>query len=813
MWKSFRTFTNCCARYGSRCAGREVCSSVTPQNVAVLASGAMFGPVGRGNIMTTPAKTLPTLIAAIKDSLSAGAMIDTFEDCLLTTDRMRVRHRTENEHWDYKEAQNLSSDVSIARLARDLLGFHNAEGGVLIIGVTDEYHVAGIAAAHQRGTNELRQKLSKYVGADLPLFQDAISLRDGKILWLLFVGGRGHARPRACGADGPPLGANGQREVRAGALYQRRGDQVIACTKPEDLERLFVGYSPAELNAYSYEIDEPYLRLLAPDFEQFIGRKQIVNDILEALDLRHPIVALDGLGGAGKTATAIHVVKLVSHGKYSFIVSLSAKHRIWQNEQRSRRAAFSGLAEFLRELAAVLLVPQSGDISELEELVVEAMRGSEGLILIDNLEDIDDPDLKHFITRKVPAPVKVLLTSRIDKGWGAYTISVPQMNEEEAAELLLGEIARGGLVIDPAREQTSLKEIYRVTGCLPLALKWAAGVVVTLRSVEKAAQQLQKLTAAKREFLEFCFKTMWEALPFSATAVGMVRGFLGPKCTLRVCSLIFDDWNAGDLRRAVADLADRGLVHSGGAADTLRTMALTDDFMLKKWKDNEAFQRWALPRIAEADLYLGGALLGDTPPEDRAIAMSLNAKRLYDEGAFERAKRVIDIAVAAASTPAVRFLAGRIRYKCGELDAGIGAMLDHIDADTPPDDCAFLAEALLDRGTADDLKRAIELGVPLVSHPVIGSDVRRIVLAAATQTRNYAAVSRVLNATDDPSLALAGLRHLEYELSDTAFLTRWGIGLLPVLERTADAGASIAEQQRLKTAARMIRRVFPMSDS
>lgn len=763
--------------------------------------------------MTTTAKTLPTLIASIKDSLSAGAMVDSFEECLLTTDRMRVRHRTENEYWDYKEAQNLSSDVSVARLARDLLGFHNAEGGVLIVGVTDEYHVTGIAAAHQRGTNDLRQKLTKYVGSDLPLFQDAITLRDGKILWLLFVAGRGHARPRACGTDGPPVGTNGQREVRAGALYQRRGDQVIACTKPEDLERLFVGYSPAELNAYSYEIDEPYLRLLAPDFEQFVGREQIVTDILEALDLRHPIVALDGLGGAGKTATAIHVVKLLSHGKYSFIVSLSAKHRIWQNEQRSRRAAFSGLAEFLRELATVLLVPQSDDISELEELVVEAMRGAAGLILIDNLEDIDDPDLKHFITRKVPDPVKVLLTSRIDKGWGAYTISVPQMTEDEAAKLLLGEIARGGFVIDPVREQPWLKEIYRVTGCLPLALKWAAGVVVTLRSVERAAQQLQKLTATKREFLEFCFKTMWEALPFTATAVGMVRGFLGPKCTLAVCSLIFDEWNAGDLRRAVSDLADRGLVLSGSTADTLRTMALTDDFMLKKWKENEAFQRWALPRIAEADLHMGGALLGDTAAEDRAIAMSLNAKRLYDEGAFERARRVIDAAVAAASTPAVRFLAGRIRYKCGELAVGIGTMLDHVDADTPPDDCVFLAEALMERGTADDLKRAIELGEPLVAHPVVGADVRRIVLAAATQTQNYSAVSRVLNATDNPLLALEGLRLLHYELNDTAFLTRWGLGLLPVLERSVDASENIGEQHHLKTAARMIRRVFPTSGS
>ena len=60
-----------------------------------------------------------------------------------------------------------------------------------------------------------------------------------------------------------------------------------------------------------------------------------------------------------------------------------------------------------------------------------------------------------------------------------------------------------------------------------------------------------------------------------------------------------------------------------------------------------------------------------------------------------------------------------------------------------------------------------------------------------------------------PALTLEGLGHLEHELSDTAFLTRWGIGLLPVLERGAEVSSNGAEQHRLKTAVRLIRSVYP----
>ncbi|HEV7425900.1 MAG TPA: RNA-binding domain-containing protein, partial [Thermoanaerobaculia bacterium] len=386
--------------------------------------------------MTTAAKMLPTLISAIKSSLDAQVMVDDFEECLLTSDRMRVRHRAETEYWDYKEILNLTNDTFVARLARDVLGFHNASGGVLIVGVTDQFHITGLAPTQQRDATFLRQKLAKYIGNDIMVFQDAIVLRNGRIVWLIFIPSRGHAHPRACLTDGPPVGANGQREVRKNGLYQRRGDQIISCEKPEDLDRLYTGYSPSELHAYTYEIDEPYIRLLAPDFEEFVGREQIVSEIMEAFDLRHPILALDGLGGAGKTATAIHVVKRLSvSGRFVFIISLSAKNRIWQGEQRSRRASFSGFAEFLRAVATVLLVPQTDDLAELEELVIESMRGSDGLILIDNLEEIDDADLTHFITRRVPAPVKVFITSRVAKGWGAMTISVPEMDPNDAEKL------------------------------------------------------------------------------------------------------------------------------------------------------------------------------------------------------------------------------------------------------------------------------------------------------------------------------------------------------------------------------------------
>jgi hypothetical protein len=234
-------------------------------------------------------------------------MISGLASILLEDDFRKVRFKNETEYWDYKELIDLANPLEAAQLAKDLLGFHNSKGGVIIVGVSDNFFAKGVSPSFILDTVRLNGKLRKYITSSVPLFQDRIDLRHtGNSLWLIFV-------PPTQGAP-VPVGANGPEKkgapvIKKGTYYVRVDDEVKPCIDPADFAILFSGQGIKNLHAYQYDIDEPYFRLLAPHCERFFGRKQLLTEVHRTLKLRHPVVCLDGVGGVGKSAVAIELVQ------------------------------------------------------------------------------------------------------------------------------------------------------------------------------------------------------------------------------------------------------------------------------------------------------------------------------------------------------------------------------------------------------------------------------------------------------------------------------------------------------------------------
>jgi hypothetical protein len=67
----------------------------------------------------------------------------------------------EGQYLDYKQALFADQPSSVAELGRDILAFSNSEGGVLVLGVTDENVLAGHAKVDFR---HLRNALGLYIG-------------------------------------------------------------------------------------------------------------------------------------------------------------------------------------------------------------------------------------------------------------------------------------------------------------------------------------------------------------------------------------------------------------------------------------------------------------------------------------------------------------------------------------------------------------------------------------------------------------------------------------------------------------------------
>ena len=54
----------------------------------------------------------------------------------------------------------------MASFVKDVLGFHNSQGGVLVVGVSDDFRVVGVPRTRILDTNRLNQKIRRFVGPD-----------------------------------------------------------------------------------------------------------------------------------------------------------------------------------------------------------------------------------------------------------------------------------------------------------------------------------------------------------------------------------------------------------------------------------------------------------------------------------------------------------------------------------------------------------------------------------------------------------------------------------------------------------------------
>lgn len=650
-----------------------------------------------------------SLGSAIVQSLRQHEMVSELPAALLNTNRTQVLQHDETEYWDYKVDLSLGNPVEVARLARHVLAFHNGKGGLIVVGVRDDFRVVGVPQSRVVDSKILRDKLRRYTGPGLKLFTNQIQLTTPKVLWLLFVPGREEA-PIAVAVNGP-RGKNGKLVLARNQYYVRVQAESKLCVEPDDYERLFGGFSLEHLQAYLYDVDEPYYRLLAPRCEQFVGRKKLLSKVARALETRHPLVALDGVGGVGKTEVAIQLVReLYEANRYMFILSTSAKNRVWHGGKvGSRRAGFSGLTELLQEFARVLGLKASEDVEVLKRRVIREVSGIEGLLLVDNLESIEDPTVFEFLSREVPDPVKVLVTSRVDKGLGALTESVPQLEASEAEELLSFELRRVG-VSSLLQEEEQLSAILRVTAGLPLAIKWAAALASSLGSLREVSSRLRKTDTSKREFLNFCFATMFEELSPLAKQVALLCPYLGERWSVATVSLALQQRHE-DVEDAVNQLKSYGILLASerGGDTAVRMLPLTTDFLAQEWNANRNLRKVVNARLSDAAGRSGRLL--DLSPEQQGQALLSRAEEMRVAGDFEQAGRLVRVALEVSRDPRAMFLEGRIRYEAGRVREGLGRMRVALaqlrETESSAEEDVVFAEALLSHGESEDEREAL----------------------------------------------------------------------------------------------------------
>lgn len=627
---------------------------------------------------------LSTLAGAIALSLKHGEMLDSLSKNLLSDDGNRAKRATEGEYWDYKEILDITTSYGEGEFAKDVLAFHNSKGGLIVVGIDDNFRVLGVPKTIVLDTNNVRKKLSRFIGSEVYVFTDQIQVNAEKCLWLIFVRGRvPNSLPRACLSNGPQ-DKGGRCHPEKGALYARIGDESKRCIDPIDQARLFAGVSLASVQAYEYQYDEHYFRIFAPHCDRFFGREKTLDDVRNALSHRHPIVALDGVGGVGKSAIAIELThRAYKHADFEFIISLSHKSSVHTDRVEARQAQFSGYRSFLTECAKVLAIDDKGETETLEQAVLDAMAGVRGLLLVDNFEDVVDLDVQEFLRTKLPDPVKALVTTRVNKNLGALTISIPEMSDDDALALLIYELDKSGCVRKQS-DRMHLDSILQHTGRLPLAIKWAAQMGQS-DSLAQIDRRLRKLSPEKKEFLTFCFSTMFDSLSDSARNVSLLYPTYKSQWSDYFLSLALD-LSINDIDGAKSELEQKGIfLDATDRSAVPRILPLTEEYLYQRWNENKSLSETVEKRLSKA--------MGDKPERrmwhnlDSKVRTSLMMTRISELLSPshldpESAKRLASLALSwEPSNPKILFLNGKADYLNDTQVRGFAEMRKAIQID------------------------------------------------------------------------------------------------------------------------------------
>jgi hypothetical protein len=294
------------------------------------------------------------------------------------TGRMDVK---EGLRIDFKQKCDLSKAASIQETARDILGFSNAKGGLLLFGVTDDGEVVGHTSLDSR---LLRQAVGKFTGTRLSYrigLCDVAARGRSYILPFIVVERASTAAPNLLQRDMEVFPQQARRvKYRVGSLFYREDDQTkVEAPGDELFERCllldFTYATPRPRSGLWLADDRPGFRIYDHINDRFVGREDEVSELLAKIESpRVRGLSLAGMGGIGKTELAIELVlKLWRQSRFKSIYSGTAKNKMMTPLGTQRTdPMFQDYATFIADLSGWLGLEHPAAPSEEETLKLES---------------------------------------------------------------------------------------------------------------------------------------------------------------------------------------------------------------------------------------------------------------------------------------------------------------------------------------------------------------------------------------------------------------------------------------------------------
>jgi hypothetical protein len=278
----------------------------------------------------------------------------------------------------------------------------------------------------------------------------------------------------------------------------------------------------------SYPVQIPSSQLPGKSYRELIGRDILIGSVMAAL--RDPsgkwVVAVDGMGGIGKTALAREIAeRCTSEHLFDAVVWDQAPKEsqglpIGKSKGKGKGTlTFETVLDSIARQLGALDVPRLKG-SEKELRVKGLLQAHRVLVVLDNLETAKELQ-NEIVRRLLPllSPGKALMTSRHRFQGEVYAVHLSGLDEDGSLRFIRQEAQEKNIQNVSKANISELKQIAVTTGGSPLALKLVVGqlghlplsaVLEQLRDVK-----LPKGDSDKNDYARFykgIFSPSWKLL-------------------------------------------------------------------------------------------------------------------------------------------------------------------------------------------------------------------------------------------------------------------------------------------------------------